>query len=125
MSPSLSTGKPGLNTATVRPAPVSPAKRFVPGYVGEPIAGHVTALRNPDGSWVAPGGKFQPGAHLALRPFYGAWPGGRSEHAVERGAGRGGEAASRPRTTGCRGRSSARCSPAGSTRAARKAPARR
>jgi hypothetical protein len=94
MSPSLSTGKPGaapakptviqvrahtraapvkataLNTETVRPAQVSPAKRFVPNYVGEPIAGHVQGLQNPDRSWVKPGGKFQPGAHLALRPYY-------------------------------------------------------
>ena len=68
MSPSLSAGKPGLNTATVRPAQVSPAKRFVPHYIGEPIAGHATGLKNPDGSWVAPGGKFQPGASSRCAP---------------------------------------------------------
>ena len=109
MSPSLSAGKPGLNTATVRPAPASPAKRFIPGYVGEPIVGHVTALKNPDGSWVAPGGKFQPGAHLALRPFYGV-PGRspviRARSGTRRRSRR--PSRSRPRTTGCRARSSAR-----------------
>jgi hypothetical protein len=74
VSPSLATGKTGaapkgaaLNTATVRPAQVSTVQRFVPHYLGEPVAGHA---QNPDGSWVAPGGKFQPGAHLALRPYY-------------------------------------------------------
>lgn len=73
------TGKPGtgsagkeppLNTATVRPAQVSPAKRFVPHYVGEPVAGYTHGLQNPDRSWAKPGGKAMPGATLAERPYY-------------------------------------------------------
>ncbi|HXI27456.1 MAG TPA: hypothetical protein VNG89_03515, partial [Vicinamibacterales bacterium] len=63
MSPSLATGKTGaapkgaaLNTATVRPAQVSTVQRFVPHYLGEPVAGFTHGIRNPDGTWHEPGG---------------------------------------------------------------------
>jgi len=77
VSPSLATGKTGaapkgaaLNTATVRPAQVSTVQRFVPHYLGEPVAGFTHGIRNPDGTWHEPGGKAVPGATIAERPYY-------------------------------------------------------
>ena len=61
---------PGLNTETVKPADTSSVQRFAPHFVGEPVAGSVGAFKNPDGSWVNPGTKPQPGAYIAERPFY-------------------------------------------------------
>jgi len=69
-APQAKPAAPSSSTQSVQPVDRSTVKRFAPNFATEPVAGHVQGLRNPDGSWVKPGGKFQPGAHLALRPYY-------------------------------------------------------